>query len=135
MEPLEMEESLVASATWVTMGRVASISSTQHATRNTQHTLPDWLGRQVAVGGSRLAVVAGEVRWTFADLDREAGVLAGRLRTLGIEAGDHVAALMGNSAAFAALLHACIRLDAVLVPLNIRLAPAELHWQLADSGA
>ena len=61
-------------------------------------------------------------------------MLAGRLRALGIQPGDHVAVLMGNSAAYAALLHACIRLDAVLVPLNIRLAPAELNWELADSG-
>src|SRR5205085_3594378 len=82
-----------------------------------------------------IAVVARDGCWTWARLAEEAHGWAGRLRTAGVGPGDRVALLMDNSAAFVALVHALIQLDAVLVPLNWRLAPPELAWQLGDSGA
>jgi len=97
--------------------------------------MPFWLGRQAAARGDQWAVLAAGGRWTFADLAREAGAWAGRLHALGVAPGDRVAVLMGNSAGFVALVHACSGLDAILVPLNIRLSPAEIGWQLADCGA
>jgi acyl-CoA synthetase (AMP-forming)/AMP-acid ligase II len=49
--------------------------------------------------------------------------------------GDRVAVLALNSAETFALLFACGRLGAVLLPLNWRLSPEELRWQLDDCGA
>jgi len=43
--------------------------------------------------------------------------------------------LLGNSVEFAVLAHAVPRAGGVLVPLNTRLAPPELAWQLGDCGA
>jgi O-succinylbenzoic acid--CoA ligase len=46
-----------------------------------------------------------------------------------------VALLLGNGLPFVELVHTLMQLEAVLVPLNLRLAPAELAWQLKDVGA
>lgn len=97
-------------------------------------TMPDWLAHRARALGHRLAVVCGEQRWTYRELDRRATRVARRLAHLGVRAGDRVALLLPNGAAFVELVHGISRLGAVLVPLNLRLAPPELAWQLADAG-
>ncbi|WP_460039693.1 o-succinylbenzoate--CoA ligase [Thermaerobacter litoralis] len=105
--------------------------------------MPDWLHRQAELqpGGLALLVAGdpapshGEHPWTFAALDAAATALAERLRAAGIGPGDRVAVLAGNEPGYVVLIHALIRAGAVLVPLNVRLTPAELAWQVADSGA
>src|SRR5262249_7515179 len=49
--------------------------------------------------------------------------------------GDRVAALLFNGAAFLETMFATAKLGAVFVPINFRLAPPEVTYQLADSGA
>ncbi|HTO98634.1 MAG TPA: AMP-binding protein [Myxococcales bacterium] len=58
---------------------------------------------------------------------RAAAVLA-KLAALGIQAGDRIAALAGNGAAFVAARDAATAADLVLAPINPRLAPAEIAW-------
>jgi acyl-CoA synthetase (AMP-forming)/AMP-acid ligase II len=58
---------------------------------------------------------------------RAAAVLA-KLGALGVHAGDRVAVLAGNGAAFVAARDAATAADLVLVPINPRLAPAEIEW-------
>jgi O-succinylbenzoic acid--CoA ligase len=94
----------------------------------------DWLAHRAAATPDRLALVAGGRQWTFGTLDAAATDLARRLAAFGIGAGDRVATLLHNGASPALLLHAVLRLGATLVPLNTRLAPAEVAWQLADAG-
>src|SRR6185312_7912487 len=53
----------------------------------------------------------------------------------GVARGDRIAMLLHNSAQVALLLHAALRLGATLVPLNVRLSPDELAWQINDSRA
>jgi fatty-acyl-CoA synthase len=60
---------------------------------------------------------------------------ARRLAGAGIAAGDRVALLAANRPDYPALVFACARLGAILVPMNWRLAPAEHAFILADSGA
>lgn len=59
---------------------------------------------------------------------RRAGVVLARLAALGIHAGDRIAVLAGNSASFVAARDAATAADLVLVPINPRLAPAEIAW-------
>lgn len=54
---------------------------------------------------------------------------------LGIGRGNRIAFIGYNSADFLALIFACARLGAMLVPLNWRLAPPEHLYMLLDSGA
>ncbi len=70
-------------------------------------------------------------RWTWSVLHYETLCWAGRLRRLGVGPGDRVAVLALNRGETLALLFACAELGAVLVPLNWRLAVAELRAQLA----
>lgn len=97
--------------------------------------LPDWLARRAALHPERPALIAPDGRWSFAELHVWASRIAAGLGAGGLRPGDRVAILAHNHPAYAAAIHAAPRCGAVLVPLNTRLAPAELAWQLADSGA
>jgi O-succinylbenzoic acid--CoA ligase len=97
--------------------------------------LPNWLVQRAATSPNKLALQDSQSRWTFADLECHSASIARRLRTLGVQPGDHVAILFRNSLEFAVLVHATPRIEAVLVPLNIRLVAAELTWQVANVGA
>ena len=93
---------------------------------------PNWLLEQVKNRPQSLAVVAGGENLSFEELYSRVISLAGKLRTSGIEKGCRVAVLLGNSLGFVEMVHALMQLEAVLVPLNLRLTPAELAWQLTD---
>ncbi|WP_292213551.1 AMP-binding protein, partial [Mesorhizobium sp.] len=85
----------------------------------------------------RLACVdlASGRRWTYAALDRAIQRAVGVLETAwGLEQGQRIATLARNSADLLILQQAAMRLGAVFVPLNWRLAGAERQAILADCG-
>lgn len=94
----------------------------------------DWLAHRALVLPAHPAVVAGGETVSFAELARRASALATRLRASGVAPGDCVALLGHNSADFVAAVHAVPRTGAILLPLNARLGPDELGWQLRDAG-
>ena len=96
---------------------------------------PEWLRRRAQISPGRLAVTDGELSYTFVELDRAVDRAAARLASLGIGAGRHVAVAAGNSARYAVAVFALARLGAVLLPVNIRLAPAEIAFQLEEGDA
>ncbi len=61
--------------------------------------------------------------------------MARGLARLGVRRGDRVAMLLHNCAGATVLVHALLRLEATLVPLNVRLSDDELAWQIRDSAA
>ena len=81
------------------------------------------------------ALVFGEEVRTHAELHDRAARLASVLVAGGVRAGDRVALLLHNRIEFVETLLACHRLAAVAVPINFRLAPDEVEYVLADSGA
>src|SRR3974390_979576 len=83
----------------------------------------------------RTAVVCGEERFTYAQLAERVSRLAGALRKSGVQAGDRVAFLSTNCHRLLEAYYGVIEAGAVLLPLNIRLAPHELAFVLNDSGA
>lgn len=97
--------------------------------------LPDWLARRADLMPDAPALIAGELRWSFADLHRAANAAAARLRGFEVEAGQRVASLMGSNPGFVALLHAMPRVGTSCVPLNTRLTPPELVWQIGHCRA
>ena len=62
-----------------------------------------------------------------------AGAVLARLAAAGVQAGDRVAVLAGNGAAFVAARDAATAAELVLVPINPRLAPAEVAWILGHA--
>ena len=94
--------------------------------------LPDWLTRCAENRPGHLAVQSDQVRWSFAELDRQAARLARQLATMGVQEGHPVALLAANGLPYVAFVHALTRLGAILVPLNLRLTLEELYWQVRD---
>ncbi len=89
----------------------------------------DWLAQRAQVSPEHLALVFGEKRLTYADLNRRVAGMAAGLAAAGIGPGNRVAALLPNRVEYAVLVHALARVGAILVPLNTRLTGDELAWQ------
>jgi fatty-acyl-CoA synthase len=100
-----------------------------------RHTLGDLLRRTAARSPGKVAIICGEVEWTYAYFDALCNRLAHGLLDLGIRTGDRVAVLSRNSHAFAALRFAIARAGAVLVPVNFMLAAHEVAYVLRHAGA
>ncbi|MGE0385169.1 MAG: class I adenylate-forming enzyme family protein [Gammaproteobacteria bacterium] len=86
-------------------------------------------------GGTGDALVAGDLRLTWAALEDRVGRLAAGLAARGITAGERVALLLRNGPEFVPLFFAVLRLGAIAVPLNVREREPELRHVLADCGA
>lgn len=98
----------------------------------------DWIAFHADRTPDKLAVIdqhSGR-QFTYAEFNDRAGRLAGYLRDAwGVKAGDHIAILAKNSAAYFEFQFACVKLGAVMLPLNWRLANPELVYILNDAEA
>jgi O-succinylbenzoic acid--CoA ligase len=92
-----------------------------------------WLEARAALAPDQPALTLRDSTLTFGALAARARVLALRLRALGVRDGDLVATLLPNSLAFVELVHALPLCGATLLPLNVRLTPRELAFQLEDA--
>ncbi|MCC2109521.1 MAG: acyl--CoA ligase [Hyphomicrobiales bacterium] len=72
---------------------------------------------------------------SYRELDARAKAIGVNLATLGVAPGDRVALYLGNAWEFVAVLFACIRIGAIVVPIGTRQRHAELEFMLNDSGA
>jgi fatty-acyl-CoA synthase len=96
----------------------------------------DFLARARRLFPDRVGVIDGPVRRTYREYAERCDRLAWVLRDqLGVAPGDRVAWLCGNTAELLEAYYAVLLAGAVLLPLNIRLARAELRAVLADAGA
>ena len=98
--------------------------------------MADWLQKRTELTPDRVALVDDRtgLSLTYADMNRRATAMAVALRDrLGIVAGDRVAVLAKNRPEFFVTLFACIKLRAILVPMNTRLAAPEVAYILRDS--
>lgn len=82
--------------------------------------LPALLARAAQTSAGREALIDGDRRWTWTELADASLRLAHGLAQTGLQAGDRVALLMGNSAEFVIAVHAITQLGAVAVPLSTR---------------
>ena len=98
-------------------------------------SMPEWLRQRARLSPDRLALICGDDRWTFAQLDRRVSAVAGRLAAAGVGEGGRLALLARNGSGFVQIVHAVPRLGAALVPLNVRLTADELAWQIRDVDA
>ena len=84
---------------------------------------------------SRTAIVCGQRRFSYEQFGERVGLLAGALLEAGIKPGDRVAYFGVNSHRLMEAYYGVLEAGAILLPLNIRLAPAELTYVLNDAGA
>lgn len=96
--------------------------------------LSRWIDRHAAFTPDKPAIRFEGTELTYAALaDRVAAVARALKHRLGIGRGDRIAYLGYNGPDMLALLFACARLGAMLVPLNWRLAPPEHAFILGDA--
>jgi 3-oxocholest-4-en-26-oate---CoA ligase len=81
----------------------------------------------------RLALVAGDVRLSYGELDRRASRVGHHLEAIGIRPGGHVAILAYNRAEWIESMFGAYKIRAVPVPVNYRYVAAELRHVLHDS--
>lgn len=93
------------------------------------------LARQARKTPDATAFVFEGHRLTFAQLDERVNRLARALAERGVAPGDRVAVLMTNRLEVVESYLAGCRLGAIVVPVNFRLAAAEIDYIIGDSGA
>ena len=79
------------------------------------------------------AVVYGERRLTFLEIEQRSNRVAQGLRAGGLKRQSRVAILDRNSEAFFEVLFGTVKAQAVLVTVNFRLTPPEIEYILHDS--
>ena len=84
--------------------------------------------------GDRVALVFGEDTVSYRSYRDWTGRVARYLADAGVVPGDRVAVLGGNSPEWVAAAVGAIKAGAVLVPLNPRLTPPELHKLITEAG-
>lgn len=94
-----------------------------------------YLARAARIWPSRVAVVEGERRITYADFHARARRLASALRRAGIQPGEVVAILAPNGAAMLEAHYGVPMAGAVLCPINTRLDAPTIAFILRHSGA
>jgi len=94
-----------------------------------------WLTRRELLTPAKEAVVDGQRRLNYQQLNRRVNRLARALQGLGLQFGDRIGILSYNCMEFVEVIMAAAKLGLILVPLNWRLTPVELIFNLNDSGA
>ncbi len=84
---------------------------------------------------TRDALVLGDTRISYAELDSRSNRVANLLVERGIEPGDTVAMSFPNMPEFPIVYYGILKAGAVVVPLNIMLKGREIAYHLEDSGA
>lgn len=83
----------------------------------------------------RCAVICGETRLTYAQINAKANQIANALKNIGVQAGDKVALSCPNIPFFPIIYYGILKAGAVVVPLNILLKSGEIAYHLNDSDA
>src|ERR1700728_388715 len=106
------------------VGAVARILTVGDITRQHAKTRPD-----------RIALRFEGQQFTYRELDQRTNRVANGLIAEGIRSQVRVAILSKNTPAFFDLWFGAAKADAVLVPVNSRLAPPEVAYVVEDAGA
>ncbi len=83
----------------------------------------------------RVALVLGDRRTTYGELDAAANAMAYALTRYVSRPGGRVAVMLGNSTEVFAVWHGATRLGALVVPISTRLTESEVAYIVEDSGA
>ena len=106
----------------------AAPPSLQPVTTPTQWNLADLFEAVADAVPDRTAIVVGDRRLTFREVDERATRLAHHLAAQGVKAGDHVGLYLYNGPEYVEGLFAAYKLRAVPINVNYRYVEAELKY-------
>lgn len=81
----------------------------------------------------REALVCGDRRLTYKELDERATRLAHHLTSVGVQQGDHIGLYLYNGTEYVEAMIACFKIRAVPVNVNYRYVERELQYLLDDA--
>ncbi|MCF6138390.1 o-succinylbenzoate--CoA ligase [Pseudalkalibacillus berkeleyi] len=93
----------------------------------------NWLQQRAYLTPKRTALIFENQTWTYEQLNDAVRILARTLAAQGFQKGQHIGFLMDNHPNTVMLIHALHYLNVVMVPLNKRLTPKEIDFQLRDA--
>ncbi|MEK3887680.1 o-succinylbenzoate--CoA ligase [Bacillus sp. FSL K6-3431] len=96
-------------------------------------SIPNWLMQRAYLTPNRTGLVYDEKKWSFAEMQANVCLFAGKFASLSITAGMRIGILMKNNPETVWAIHALQQLGAEIVFLNNRLTSAEIIFQLKDS--
>ncbi|MHB8263498.1 MAG: AMP-binding protein [Acidimicrobiales bacterium] len=96
----------------------------------TRLNMGDTLTRTAWKMAGKLAIVDGEKRLTYGELNAQVNQLANSLADHGYSRGDRLSLLAGNSLEFVLTYYACAKLGIVCVPINTGWLAAEIEYVL-----
>lgn len=99
-----------------------------------KQTLGSLPAQAKALWPEREALVVGDRRWTFRELDAEVDRIAKGLMAIGVQSGDRVGLWMTNRAEWIFLMFAVAKVGAALVPLNTRYRTADVGYTIRQAG-
>lgn len=94
----------------------------------------DFLDRAVRLYPDKIAVVDGDLRLTYREINERVNRLSNALLDIGLERGDRVCMLSPNSHFYLESFYATAQVGLVLVPLNYRLVAADHKYILNHAG-
>lgn len=83
----------------------------------------------------RIAVICGDVKLTYAELNAKANQVANALKNYGIQKGDKVALSSPNLPFFPIVYYGILKTGATVVPMNVLFKAREVAYHLSDSDA
>ncbi|MFQ5665089.1 MAG: class I adenylate-forming enzyme family protein [Candidatus Binatia bacterium] len=95
--------------------------------------LGEILRRHARVRPEQTAYVIGTARVTYGQFNDRVNRLAHALRALGVRRGERVAVLANNCVQYPLAYFACIKLGAILVPVNARFKDDEVQYVVAHA--
>ena len=104
-------------------------------TRARRNSICDAVRRSAARNPEKEALIFGDRRWSYAELDAGVNRVANALLAQGLEKGDRVAAYGMNSDVYLLLWLGCSRAGLIHIPVNFHLTGGELLYILDQSGS
>src|SRR5262245_34282506 len=97
--------------------------------------IADWIRINASTVPDRACFVTDTDSYSFKEVNSRVNRVASHLRRMGVAKGDRVALFATDSPQYVETLLACMKLGAVYVPLNFRLAKPELEMLLRTAEA
>ena len=94
-----------------------------------------WITKRSILCPDRVAIIFEGQRFSYFQVNERVNRVANFLIDKGVRKGDRVAVFLSNCHQFLEIYFAASKIGAIFVPLNVRLAPPEIEYQLGDSGS
>ncbi|WP_175492779.1 long-chain-fatty-acid--CoA ligase [Bacillus sp. OK048] len=100
-----------------------------------EFTLGKLLSITAAKYSNKTAIIFGDTRYTYAEVEERANQLANNLIKRGLKKGDRCAVLFYNRAEWLEIYHGLAKAGIIVVPVNFRFTASEVQYVINNSKA